>query len=506
MSWQPGDPQPDPSGRNPQPNQPGGQPGQFPPPAQGGRSGQRQPTGAAWQGAPQGQFQQGQFPPPGQYAPPGQFPSGPNQVPSGANQFRAGQPGQYPPNAQYGTGQPPKKRSKVGLVIGIIVGVILLALLAAFFIFRNLIGGNSAKDLTFHPTGSAQVWLDSRYEQGFHTWQLPAESYHVGLSEDRQTLAILTWEWVNGGRSYHLLGLDLQTGQERWRTDNVDCDVASAVDGISYCRNLTQAGTDFMAVDLKTGATTPFYSLPGLYAELTALALFDGNLIASTRASGGTRVLSFSMDGDIAWQSIVAEGSECDLLGASLGCASSDSFTVLDASTGEVRVPATSYDSQADTVQWFTDGYAVTSNAITFESIKVPIRDFTGAEVAQADPQIPLFPGRHQGFYYPISDVVRPGHVYTVDQTGSVVSEFYGKGITLRPSGKEFEVSEFTVDAVSADGNLLLVNRSNSLFIYNRAGDELHDVGVGSWDVQLNDGILLSSLSGDPTTVYAPGA
>lgn len=501
MSWQPG-PQNSgnwPGGPQPQPGQPqpGSQPQQQPAhPVRGGYP-QSQPGQPRPGGYPQ---QQQAFPAPGGYPQPqpGGYPqpglaSGPGQVPPypGYQEQAFGhrqQPG-YP--ALPGK-QPPK--SRMPLVLGIVAVSMVIALVVAFLVLRPSLGGKGS-DQTFQPSGPQSVWLDSRYSGGITSW--PLDGHPLGISQDRNVLL--------AALSVGVAGLDVVTGQELWRLDDVFCERNDAVlDGFAYCARMVSGGTDLIRIDVATGETQVFYEAPFFVTALRPVAVYNDAFIVQAYDSAGIIILMFPGDGDITWQRVYPASAACQLIGDHIACKGFNSFAVLDAATGEPTVDVTALP-EGGGVYWMLDGYYIAPAGIPMPDVPLQTYDLNGNPLPEiVNPRPPLWPSDWEGFLYSSDDLRQEGFVTAVDAQGKVVVDHAKSGFgefTLQPAG--VTVPGSLVAGVSQDGNLVLIQVVNdALVLYDREGNELHDFGAAS-RFRTVDGLIVEGYA-DQVVIHAP--
>ena len=481
MSWQPGY---------------GGQPGP---------SGQYGPSGQPKNGFP---GQPGSYGPAGQpgFAAPGAQPGGP--YPAQPSQPWGQTASPYPSGPQYAAAgpQPGRKRMRAPLIVAIVIGGLLIAIVATVLGIR-FITASRIRGMEFHPQGPASFWLDERYVDGYHTWSFTGMV--LGVSPDRNVVAVDRQVEIDGMTTYQLAGLDVMTGEPVWESEvDLLCEHTSYHDGGLYCIDQTDyQNAKLVQVDLATGAQTVFYEAPFPISSARIVGLVNGEIVMAVSEEAGTRLLSFPGDSDITWQTVVEMRGDCVLLGGThVGCASNEEFTVVDAVTGAITLPITELDTAGYAeLMWATDGYVITDARVTMNDEQNQAYDFSGQPLEVIEnARTPLIPNDYDGFYYPLADMSLKNYIYVVDAQGKAVMEGGGK---FWPAGVQVgERYTLSPEAVSASGQVVLVNGDEGYQLYTRDGELVAGFdGLETFDLQVEEGLIIGDILAEPQLVYAPG-
>lgn len=377
-------------------------------------------------------------------------------------------------------GQPANKPRPGPWLIAGVVGALVLAVVVGLALPRLL----SADQL--HPQGPASAWLDERYANGVSSWT--TESLPVGVSTDRNIVAVTETAERRLTRE-DLVGLDVFSGTERWRVEAADCSLDSVRDGIAWCTRSTETGDDVLRIDLNTGTEQAVYWAPFRVSSLRAVGTFDEQIILQTRyvdESGDWMwlVLALPGDGSIAWQTVVPEFQECELVDVQVVCEGLMGFTALDASTGEPTVSQI-YPTEGvlRTVDLALDGFVVTEISVSeFERTTVAY-DYDGNSLGDWDHEVTVLPSDVDGIYYPLDDQKRMGEILTVDAEGRPVAFVRPGGGVKLASGVEWD--DKYVAGAAADGSVLFVT----------------DEELGHPAIYLADGTLVAEIDSAARTL-----
>lgn len=349
-----------------------------------------------------------------------------------------------------------------------------------------------------HPQGPYSGWLDRGYADGVVSWR--TSTYPLGVSKDRSIVLVDDPDYARAP-----VGLELRTGEEKWRLADVDCALGSVTDGIGYCvRTDEQDGTRWLVrVDLATGNVQDL-SETTRHGSLRAVGATARLNIVSYQHYPDSSVAAYRNDGSLAWHAELPESNECELIGSHVACQDFVGYAVLDAESGEFTIDYTLIGDNHQ-LQWAADGLVILedysfSHALTFDGQPFELAETTGLGAR-------VIPDAEAGFYYPLADLAESSSgIGVVDAAGLVV---VGRGNNyqnvLFPSGRL--LPRGYVMAASADGSVLLLNNYDGLELLDRQGDQITELSSEYAIAMVMGGVIIwrEIASGD-YVVAAPAS
>ena len=406
-------------------------------------------------------------------------PPGDGQPPN--QQF--GMPNQLTPqvsNNQPSTKQPIRKGKKIALGVGI--GLLVLALVLAGVVFFKR--QQEAKrwhidapepvvpGVEFHPLVDPGRWLAEGYEAGGTPREYAGQL--LGYDAKSQT-------YVIRDERYDLVGFDLISGAEKWRTAVNSC--RHAVSGRIVC---TEPGK-ILELNYQDGQLQPIIRQPPKDYLRDYLGRRDGVdffLFSETNYT----VLAVSA-GRIVWeQNLGAEPWKCELLYDKIGCSSAAKLSVLNIASGSIEHKVS---GSFNRINWLSDGYISESRDGEEWS---HVYDFDGNDLGRA------YPGSvaPKGIYAAIDKNRHDGIL--VDAEGRALVTGDSMEQKFRSSGKTIDLTWFT--SATPDGKIFLGNSANWLTIFDAAGNEIQHVeGISNIEVRHN---LISYLQDGKHFILIP--
>lgn len=359
-------------------------------------------------------------------------------------------------------------------------------------------GGGFSPDQTFVPFGPETVWLDPAYAHGVTSWETPHNP--VGVSADRSILVAMS---RSEGGEIAVLGLDLQTGEERWRVEGrITCRDTQPVDDYFYCALHTDdMRMPFVRIDVMTGELEEFHDHGESYGNIEILGK-HGDLLIATILTTEDQLVAFTSTGEIAWQTELPERViQCDALGEAIGCEGRGALDTYSASDGSHLFTYESDEEYASAV-WGVDGFLPREDSSEASEVYTLTGELVGSVEA---PMEPRFPGAMDGIFYPVAVHELAQHALTIDAEGNIVTYRDDRGgIIHNPTGTEIDGS---VVAVSSDGQVLMYRDRNTGYVVHAVGGAPAPIG-GETDVpRLASGVIYTTnMDVEPRihTIYAP--
>ncbi|MGM7679155.1 hypothetical protein [Microbacterium sp. A94] len=326
-------------------------------------------------------------------------------------------------------------------------------------------GGNSGgpdvpADLVLHPSGDEGAWMLNGYSAGT-SGEWVSDDMLCGIRDGIAIHRDLT------DRAVTLIATDLATGSDLWRLETetpggVNC--APVLDDRLYTsESEMNANGDYRSivvrVDLATGERTNIYEAPINISILTAFAHEGETAYALAAADAGEVLLAFDGAGQIAWQAPMSAVAECHLLSGHIACVDmmTTEYTILDAATGEITASGSSPSDPNDLVNFAADGFALTTDRVSFTEATYTGYDFDGNEIGELDSaRGPGMPSALDGVFYELDDF-NYWTIAAVDSAGTPVLKLPGgldNGLDSVATGKNFP--DIELDAVSADGQTIV--------------------------------------------------
>ena len=414
--------------------------------------------------------------------------------------------------ARRGTGGRPRKALRVWAAVLAVVLVLVIG-----FVTNLLLGGPGTAEFTarrvvYSPRSSDNDWLNTDYGAGYTSWR--AEGTVLGHSTDWTT--VLTQRGSSGQdeSDQDLVGLDIATGAERWRSAGLRCMGRDAVlAGTVYCaRTVKDESDQLVGVDIATGQQRVVHESDDELSFVQAHGEHEGDLIVTEAAGRVTeRVLAIGADGEVNWELDLPWWGQCRFLTDHLGCISyADSqIAVIDLATGEFSLSPTEYEHAGDelSVTWLWNGFTTNGNGSGLSRL---VFDLDGNRRGVVD-AINLPGYGSGGLLFSRDDLLMssaPTAKAAVDASGDVVAVRFGNSIRMLPS-RELIDADF-IDLVSADGSMVLARTythggraswGDGWAIYSNEGAMLQEMPRFTTIV---DGLLVEE-SGGTSTVHAPG-
>ncbi len=278
----------------------------------------------------------------------------------------AGEQARHPDAAK----KPKRSAKQLGLAAGIGLLVIALTVTGAIFFKRyqdeKQWHVNAPEPVVpgidYHPVVDSERWLAKGYEQGGEPREIPGDL----LGYDEKTRIYV----VNVDRE--LVGFDLTSGQEKWRTPVESC--RFAVSGQIICTSSKKV----LKVNYANGELVTTFRPPEGYQRDF---LGSRNGVDFYLYNDSTYEVLAVRDGQIVWtKTLGPELWKCTLLYEKIGCDSAAKLNILDVSSGDI---VNSVTGSFKTVTWLSDGYiSDSSNGEKWRHIY----DFTGTDLGRAYP------------------------------------------------------------------------------------------------------------------------
>lgn len=368
------------------------------------------------------------------------------------------------------------------------LGIVVALIFAAFFFRGSSVDFTLPKVDPRRPIGPESAWLDPRYAAGAaHGWQ--TDDQVLGVAPNREIIVTQVWgENLTPG----LAGLDLWTGEQLWRTDEIDCMSQGVSAGRAFC--LAEQSGQVVEVNLDDGSIAPVLNEPTAADHVHLVGVADQTRYLLLTGAQSSDLVAVAASGEQLWTSSYQGGGSCVLLVDEIACQdySREGLQVFDVASGALELQLPVGQGQI----WLaSDGY--------FYSDGDQLRGvgFDGAQYENIPPHYGtdlLTPPK--GVYFPLAAYTGRDYAVLRDSHGQIRLELVDGGWRL-PGASEPVSWVAWPQTMTADGSVLLAFGSdatgNTLSLMTRSAetiDKITDVPA-----QLYDGIVVADF-----VVYPP--
>ena len=379
--------------------------------------------------------------------------------------------------------------------------------------------GNTGTDyatLQFHPIWPADSFLSADYAAGLGEWWRPPghNSIICGVSNG---IALVSEPHVKtdsddffSDNRGTLRGIRMHDNAEIWRIENAACNSASVLEDHAYIalgdftegstvERLNIASGDHVAKSEPLKYLTVDRAVIEIEATTLIFASFDSKVQGLVSMDGN---VSWSNDWPSSWYGchVLDGGPNATPEDMVLGCERGDGFALVDPRTGEFSLGPTEWRTKSERIIWARDGYQLwggdssrTSTSATggfgLESERF---SFKGESLGWARHILlsRITPSASQ-VKLPLNEMPLAEYVQAITPTGEVIAYRTAAvdGLVLVNSGREISESG-RLEAVSADGSILLFNNGNDLILRDGTGEELSTIPKPSL-IDLLDGHIV---------------
>lgn len=395
-------------------------------------------------------------------------------------------------------------------IIAAAAGMAMTAALSGCSLIPGANGGGGPEvpeDLVLHPSGDEGAWMLNDYSAGT-SGEWVSDNMLCGIRDGVAIHRDLT------EMAATLIATELATGAEVWRLETetpggVNCAPVlddrlytseSEIDGNGAYRSVV------VRVDLATGERTDIYEAPLNISIFTAFAHEGETAYAVAAADAGEVLLAFDGAGQIAWQAPMSAVAQCHLLAGHIACVDilTTEYSIFDAATGEITATGTSDGDPSDVVSFASDGFALTTDRVSFTEATYTGYDFDGNEIGElASARGPSTPSDFDGVFYELDDF-NHWTVAAVDSAGHPVLKLpggLGNGLDAVATGKNFP--DIDRAAVSADGQTIVtMPYGTAPQILDLEGNTIAELPIDG-EIRIMGGYL-TSWRGSGSVVYLP--
>lgn len=369
----------------------------------------------------------------------------------------------------------------------------------------------------WHPVGPANAWIDPGYATGqITTLELRGQSVK-GRSQDGKTILAVDSAGVP-------TGIDTD-GTKQWRLGNVLCAQPFrrhiALDGNAYCHRRIkgdrQGRHEIVRIAIATGHATVLARLPYVSAVQVV-----GRTPAGMVVTAKNTLMLLPGNGVITWKHDFDSSESpdsCHILGTHIGCeirgADKRLIRAFDALNGKLTASQTK--GLTDEVIWATDAFVTLSSPQRSGRKKATFYTLKGESLGPLAFSRPPKPDIQEEVFYPLNDLQQEPAPVLVDAEGApvgAVTDAQGTPVGIAdsdqekavflPSGNRTALTTGYADfrASSPDGSALLFSPDGKKNggIYSRQGKELHHLATQRGNLNLVDGLILTTEDDSPVT------
>ena len=369
-------------------------------------------------------------------------------------------------------------------------------------------GDDIPDDLRLSPSGDAGAWMHDGYAAGI-AGEWARGDMICGITPDGIAIHADTSEVTT-----RLTATDVRTDEDLW-------ELATETEGGTTCGRVlgdrmyvfeTEQGADgidrsqIARVDLATGERTTIYRADIKIMLFDAFAHRGETAYVVASADVGSVLLALDGEREITWQAPMSATTQCHLIDAHIACADiTGPYTVLDADTGEVRTEGTVEEANGDPVAWASDGFALTTDRVSFTEATYTGYAFDGTETGALDNgRASFMPGPFQGVLYPLADF-DAWTVQSVDAAGTPVTRLptgFGSEDEIIATGATVPG---TLEALSADGRTFVYSEyGTNTKLIDAEGTEIAALG-DTFQLQVMGGFLVVDQSMSPRVLLPAG-